>query len=178
MTDKRPIRIVAVSGSPTTPSKTTVLVREIADALAAKAGGGAEVEVIELSALRQDLAAGVWRAELGEPARVALDAVEAADVLIVGSPAYRATYTGLYKTFFDQVGQHAITDRPVLLASTAGAPGDAALVEHHLRALFAFFQARILPVGVPASDAEFIDKKEPTPTLRERIALAVERVSL
>jgi FMN reductase len=127
------LRVVAVSGSPTHPSKTASLVTEIAG----------------------NHAAGVWRAQLGPSAQAALDLVESADVIVVGSPAYRATYTGLFKLFFDQVGQLALVDKPVLLASTAGAAGDAALVEHHLRALFSFFQSRILPVAVATDDSGF-----------------------
>ncbi|MFD1714218.1 NADPH-dependent FMN reductase [Amnibacterium flavum] len=169
------LRIVAVSGSPTDPSRTTALVTEIAAALAEALGGTAET--IELAGLREELAAGVWRPQLGPSAREALERVESADVLVVGSPAYRATYTGLFKLFFDHVGQLALVDRPVLLSATAGAAGDAALVEHHLRALFAFFQSRVLPIGVPTDDSGFDEDKRVTDALRLRIAAAVERAT-
>lgn len=166
-----PLRIVAVSGSPSTPSKTTLLVTELVEAVASSLDA-ADVQVIEVAGLRQDLAAGVWRSQLGRPAQDALDAVEAADLLIVGSPAYRATYTGALKTFFDQVGQHALAGTPVLLASTAASAGDAALVEHHLRALFAFFRSQALPVGVAVDDGAFVGKTELTEELRDRVRAA------
>lgn len=165
--------MVAVSGSPTDPSKTTSLVSAIAEGLAEAIGGTSET--IELAPLRQELAAGVWRAQLGPAAQAALDLIESADVIVVGSPAYRATYTGLFKLFFDHVGQLALVDKPVLLAATAGAAGDAALVEHHLRALFSFFQSRILPVGVATDDSGFTPEKAVGDALAERIAATVER---
>jgi FMN reductase len=42
-----------------------------------------------------------------------LAAVEAADALIVGTPVYRASFTGLFKHFFDFVEQTALVDVPV-----------------------------------------------------------------
>src|SRR3712207_3882537 len=102
----RPPHVVAVSGSPTHPSRTSVLVGEVAGAFASRLGGTATV--IELSGLLGELGAGPYRDDLGPNARAALETVEAADLLVVGSPAYRATYTGLFKLFFDHIGQYTL----------------------------------------------------------------------
>lgn len=168
--------IVAVSGSPTSPSRTTALVAEVARAFVARLGGTAEV--VELGPLLADLGAGPHRGDVGPAARRALETVEAADVLIVGSPAYRATYTGLFKLFFDHVGQYALADKPIVLTATGGSDRHALLVEHQMRPLFGFFQALTLPLGIFANESDFEDYKVTSEDLRSRIDIAVSRTAI
>lgn len=168
----RQFRVVGVSGSLSSPSRTTALVdavaREFASAL------DAQVEVIELGLLVRDLA-GAHRGELGPAALAALASVESADVLVVGSPAYRATYTGIFKHFFDFVGQYALVDTPIVLTATGGSDRHALLVEHQMRPLFGFFQALSLPLGIFATESDFEDYRLASPDVRERIELSVRR---
>jgi len=167
------IRIVGVSGSLTRPSRTTALVVAVADALAKDLG--ADTEVIELAGIVPDLATGTSRSELGEPARRALDAVERADVVVAGSPAYRAAYTGIFKHFFDYVGQYSLVDKPVVLTATGGSDRHALLVEHQMRPLFGFFQALTLPLGIFGNENDFTDYRVTSTELDERIQLSVSR---
>ncbi len=102
-------------------------------------------------------------------------AIEAADLLVVASPVYRASFTGLFKHLFDFVGQYALIDKPVLLAATGGSDRHALMLEHQLRPLFGFFQAITLPIGVYASDADFTNYEISNTDLQERIELAVAR---
>lgn len=51
----------------------------------------------------------------------ALCLVEQADVLVVATPVYRGSFTGLFKHFFDFIDQDALIDTPVLLAATGAA---------------------------------------------------------
>ncbi len=166
-------RVVAVSGSLHEPSKTTALVRAIAAAVAERAE--VEVQVIELTDIGPELAGALRRDQL--PARVEeqLRAIETADLLIVGSPVYRASFTGLFKHLFDFVGQYELVGKPVLLAATGGGERHALIIEHQLRPLFAFFQALTLPLGVYASDTDFAGYEIASDVLHSRIALAAER---
>lgn len=168
-------RIVAVSGSPTNPSRTTALTAHVAEELARAID--ADVTVLSLGPLLADLGAGVYRSELGPNARAALDEVEAADVLIVGSPAYRATFTGLFKLFFDHIDQYALVDTPVILTATGGSDRHALLVEHQMRPLFGFFQALTLPLGIYASERDFTDYRVSSLDLADRISSAVRRAT-
>lgn len=169
------VSVVGVSGSPTRPSRTTALVTEVAEAFADRLGGHATV--IELGPLLGDLGAGPFRGDLGENAQRALAAVEAADVIVVGSPAYRATYTGLFKLFFDHIGQHALVDKPIVLTATGGSDRHALLVEHQMRPLFGFFQALTLPLGIFANEGDFEDYRVTSDDLRARIDVAVSRTA-
>ena len=171
--ERRPISVVGVSGSPTRPSRTTALVQEVAETFAERVGGVATV--IELAPLLTELGSGPFRGDIGPAARAALEAVEAADLIVVGSPAYRATYTGLFKLFFDHVGQHALVDKPIVLTATGGSDRHALLVEHQMRPLFGFFQALTVPLGIFANEGDFTDYRVDSPELRTRIDTAIQR---
>lgn len=168
-----PYRVVAVSGSLHEPSKTTALVRAIADAVAARTD--VETSVIELTAIGPALSGALRRSDLPAQVETQLKAIEDADLLIVGSPVYRASFTGLFKHLFDFVGQYALVGKPVLLAATGGGERHALILEHQLRPLFAFFQALTLPVGVYASDTDFDGYAISSDVLTARIALAADR---
>lgn len=169
----RPISVVGVSGSPTRPSRTTALVQEVTDTFASRVGGVSTV--IELAPLLGELGSGPFRGDIGQSARAALEAVESADLIVVGSPAYRATYTGLFKLFFDHVGQHALVDKPIVLTATGGSDRHALLVEHQMRPLFGFFQSLTVPLGIFANEGDFTDYRVESPELRSRIETAVQR---
>jgi FMN reductase len=168
-----PYRVVAVSGSLHEPSKTTALVRAIAEAVAERAE--VEVELIELTAIGPSLAGALRRDQLPAEVEEKLQAIEASDLLIVGSPVYRASFTGLFKHLFDFVGQYELVGKPVLLAATGGGERHALIIEHQLRPLFAFFQALTLPLGVYASDTDFDGYTIASDVLRSRIDLAADR---
>ncbi|MFE5670102.1 FMN reductase [Agromyces sp. NPDC056523] len=175
------ISIVAVSGSLHAPSKTTVLAREILDAFVAalSVGSGKDLEIethlIELSEVGRDFSGALHRSELRPAAEEALRRIESATLLIVASPVYRASFTGLFKHVFDFVGQYALIDTPVLLAATGGSDRHALIIEHQFRPLFSFFQAITLPLGVYASDGDFVDYRIESPALVDRIGQAVSR---
>ena len=168
-----PYRIVAVSGSLHEPSKTTALVRAIADAVAERAP--AEITVIKLTTIGPALAGALRRDDLPADVEAQLVAIEQADLLIVGSPVYRASFTGLFKHLFDFIGQYDLVGKPVLLAATGGGERHALIIEHQLRPLFAFFQSLTLPIGVYASDTDFDRYTITSEILQNRIALAADR---
>src|SRR6478609_9431105 len=166
-----PLRIVGVSGSLREPSKTTALVRELIDGVAAREP--AETRLIEVATLGPLFAGALRREDLQPEVEDALRAIETADLLIVASPVYRASFTGLFKHLFDFVGQYALVGTPVLLAATGGGERHALILEHQMRPLFGFFQALTLPVGVYASDTDFVDHEVASPEVVARISKSV-----
>ena len=96
------------------------------------------------------------RATLTLPARRIVDAIEGADALIVGSPVYKGSYTGLFKHVFDLVEPDRLAGKPVVLAASGGGPRHALVVEHALRPLFGFFTALTIPTAVYAADGEIV----------------------
>lgn len=78
--------------------------------------------------------------------------LETADLLIVGTPVYKGSYTGLLKHLIDLLDYRALAGVPVGLIATGGSDRHALVVEHYLRPLFGFFTARTLPTGVFIGD--------------------------
>lgn len=172
--DISPLNIVAVSGGLNTLSKTESLVQSILDELAQAIP--ISVHFIKLNEIGPLLGGAIYRNQLPAIVQADLDAIESADVLVVGTPVYRASFTGLFKYFFDFVEQTALVDVPVLLSASGGSERHALVIEHQLRPLFSFFEAQTLPIGVYATDKDFSPAYTITsPQLQERIQLAVER---
>ena len=112
------IRLVAVSGSLNAPSRTDALI----DAIVAEFAANLDIDarVIRVNEIGPSFAGVLKRSELPQEAQSALVAIETADVLVVASPVYRASFTGLFKHLFDFVDQYALVDTPTLLAATGG----------------------------------------------------------
>ncbi|MEG0653048.1 MAG: FMN reductase [Acinetobacter sp.] len=169
-----PLNIVAVSGGLNSPSKTESLVQAIINELSEAIH--IKVHFVKLSEIGPLLGGAIYRNQLPQRVQDDLAAVEAADALIVGTPVYRASFTGLFKHFFDFVEQTALVDVPVLLAASGGSDRHALVLEHQLRPLFSFFQAQTLPIGVYATDRDFTPEYTvKSEQLSERVTLAVAR---
>lgn len=167
------LNLVAVSGGLQRPSRTLALV----DAIVAQIADVVplEVHVVELGEIAADLGATLDRRQASAAIAAHLNAIEAADALIVACPVFRGSYPGLFKHLFDLVEQDALVDLPVLLAATGGSERHALVLEHQLRPLFGFFQSLTLPIGVYASARDFTGYEVTDAALRERIALAAQR---
>lgn len=169
----RPLRLVAVSGGLQRPSKAAALSEHLMDLIADVVL--CEQRLVELGQLAPQLAGAIWRSQLPEAVERDLAAVEQADILVVTTPVYRGSYTGLFKHFFDFIDQDALIDKPILLAATGGSERHALMIDHQLRPLFSFFQARTLPLGVYATDKDFLDYRVHDEALLQRATLAVQR---
>lgn len=169
----RTYKVVAVSGNVQSPSRTLALVEQLVNTL-----GDAvpiEVQVIEVGTLAPLIGSALSRTQLPAAAEASIQAIESADVLIVASPVYRGSYTGLFKHLFDFVDHEALIDVPVLLAATGGSERHSLVIDHQLRPLFSFFQARTLPIGVYATEQDFSHYEVSSAALLARIQLAIER---
>lgn len=169
----RKYKVVAVSGSVQSPSRTLVLVEQLLNTLAEAIP--IDVQLIKLEDLTPVIGGALHRDQLPSAVQSDIAAIESADVLVVASPVYRGSYTGLFKHLFDLVHHEALIDVPVLLAATGGSDRHALVIDHQLRPLFSFFQARTAPLGVYASEQDFSGYEISSTALRERIALAIAR---
>ncbi|GAA3121303.1 hypothetical protein GCM10020254_80680 [Streptomyces goshikiensis] len=140
------MKLIVVSAGLSSPSSTRLL----ADRLAAATLGhvDADLEVIELRELATEI--GRHFVTGFPPARLAaaLDAVAAADGLITVTPVFAASYSGLFKSFFDLIDKDALTAKPVLLGATGGTARHSLVTEHALRPLFTYLRAVVLPTAV------------------------------
>jgi FMN reductase len=149
------MKLVVVSAGLTQPSSTRLLADRLATAVEARAD--VEVRVVELRELAVDIAnhlvTGFPPPALGD----ALTAVEEADGLIAATPICTASYSGLFKSFFDLVDSAALTGTPVLIAATGGTARHSLALEHALRPMFAYLHAVVVPTAVYAASEDWAD---------------------
>jgi FMN reductase len=124
-------------------------VKAVMDRIATQAG--AQARLIDVAELVPDLGISS-RAEASPRVEEALHAIESASLLLVGSPVYKGSYTGLLKHLVDLVNYPALLGTPVGLLACGGSERHALVIEHQLRPLFAFFGAKTLPTGVFMTD--------------------------
>jgi FMN reductase len=150
-------RILAVSAGLSVPSSTRLLTERLADAVRADLGHDAEVELVELRplahALADHLLTGFPNAELEE----VLEKVRLADGLIMVTPVFSASFSGLFKMFVDVLEPGLLIGKPVLIGATAGTSRHSLVLDHALRPLFAYLRAVVVPTGVFAATEDFGD---------------------
>jgi FMN reductase len=125
--------LVVVVGNPRPDSRTARLAVELARALAPVIGAGAP-EVIDLAELTTQLGAPLG-ADSASRWAGPLDTVHAADLLIVATPTYKGSYTGLLKSFLDHVGGGALRGITAVPVTTVGSPAHTLAADVHLRPL-------------------------------------------
>jgi FMN reductase len=75
--------------------------------------------------------------------------------VIAVTPVFSASYSGLFKTFFDVLEPGALDGTPVLVAATAGTARHSLVLEHALRPLFSYLHAVVVPTGVFAASEDW-----------------------
>ncbi|MEU2403210.1 FMN reductase [Streptomyces rubiginosohelvolus] len=160
-----PLRVVAVSAGLSQPSSTRLLADRLAAAtrerLTAEQDGtgrddrDVEVRVIELRDLAVDIANHLVSGFPSAGLREAIDAVTEADGLIAVTPVFTASYSGLFKSFFDLIDHTALTGKPVVIAATGGTARHSLVLEHALRPLFAYLRAVTVPTSVYAASEDW-----------------------
>jgi FMN reductase len=166
--------VTGFAGSLSRPSRSRALV----EAAVARAADryGRPGRVFDLNDLGPSLGTSAKLSELAPEARSAVDAILAADALVVASPVYKGSYTGLFKHLFDLLDPLALVGKPVLLCATGGGDRHALVIEHHLRPLFGFFEAAALPTGVYAADRDFADGRPVSAQLLDRLDRAIAQL--
>ncbi|MFF2518003.1 FMN reductase [Streptomyces sp. NPDC058086] len=147
------MKLVVVSAGLSVPSSTRLLADRLAAATARHTS--VDVQVVELRDLAVEIAHNFTSGFPGRALSAALEAVTEADGLIVVTPVFSASYSGLFKSFFDVLDQDALTGKPVLIAATGGSARHSLVLEHALRPLFAYLRAVVVPTAVYAASEDW-----------------------
>jgi FMN reductase len=157
------LKLVVISAGLSQPSSTRLLADRLAAAVRRVSGSGGpageqrpvDVHVIELRDLAVDIANNLVT---GFPAPVlaaALDRVGQADGVIAVTPVFTASFSGLFKSFFDVMDDELLTGKPVLIAATGGTARHSLVLDHALRPLFAYLRAIVVPTAVYAASEDW-----------------------
>lgn len=173
--------ILALSGSPSARSRTAALVRHVGDLLAAEGHDVPRLAVRELPP------GPLLSGDTDHPeVRAAVEAVARADALVVGTPIYKAAYSGLLKTLLDVLPQSALAGRPVLPLATGGTPAHVLAIDYALRPVLTSLGAdRVLPgrfvldrhVDAAAGDGAAILDAEADTSVRQAAARLTEALA-
>ena len=152
------LELVVVSAGLGETSSSTRLGEQLGRAtVAALADEGVQARVthLELRHLAEDLVAQLTGRTASPTVHAAQAAILAADGVVVVTPIYNGSFSGLFKLFFDCLDPRTMTGRPVMLAATGGSPRHSLVIEGSLLPLFYYFRALIVPTSVFASSADF-----------------------
>jgi FMN reductase len=138
-------QLVVVSGNPRPASRTSALAIAVGSALA---GDGTPPPVIEVGALGPGLLT-----PGDEATAAALEQIRGADLLVVATPTYKGSYTGVLKVLFDQLPAQALAGKRAVPVVTAGVAPQAAAAEALLRRLLTELGADVQP-GLPVVEAD------------------------
>ncbi len=174
MTDT--FQLAVVSAGTSDPSSTRLLADRIAERtvnLAGRRGQAVTTTVIELRELAADIANATVSQLITPRLRQAIDALAAADGLVVSTPVYKAGASGLFKSFFDLLDNDLLIGKPVILAATAGTARHALVADDQLRPLFAYLRALPVPTSLFAAPEDWAD-----PALNQRAERAARELIL
>jgi FMN reductase len=167
--------IVGFSGNIARPSSTRRFVESVTEALAHRTGR--EHEVFDVEDLGSSLTAARSVADLDPAARRVIRTIVEADALVIGSPTYKGSYTGLFKHVIDLLDPSDLRGKPIIITATGGGERHSLIVEHQLRPLFAFFEAFVAPTAIYTSGRDFIDGT-PSSAVLGRVNQAIGEASL
>jgi FMN reductase len=170
-------KLVSVSAGLSQPSSTRLLADRLAEATVADLadrGVGTELTVIDLRDLAHDITNNLITGFPSTALQAAIDAVTTADGLIAVTPIFTASYSGLFKSFFDVIDNTALTGLPTLIAATGGTPRHSLALDHALRPLFSYLRAPVLSTSVFAATEDWGSGSadDGFPTLPDRIRRA------
>jgi FMN reductase len=144
------VNFTVVVGNPKPASRTLGVARAAADVLAARLDLRGRPELVDLAGLARRLL-------LPEPSAAiedAVDRVRSADLLLVVSPTFKGTYSGLLKVFFDRLPYRALTAATALPLLVMNSRQHAGAVEAHLRPLLTELGAAVPVPGLAVLDSE------------------------
>ena len=168
--DQHALSIVGLSGNIKRPSKTRVLIQTVLDRIETAYGiQGSLFDLLDAP----ELGAAWDRANINGRLADLIATLESADILVVGSPVYKGSYTGLFKHLFDLVGYDRLSGKPVILTASGGGDRHALVVEHQLRPLFGFFTAHSMATAIYVSESDFADGRITSASALKRIDCAV-----
>ncbi|GGQ61977.1 CE1759 family FMN reductase [Couchioplanes azureus] len=150
--------LVVVTAGLSQPSSTRLLADRLSAAAvdqAGRAGVDLRVRVVELRDLAHDLMNHMLTGFPPAPLREVLDALAAADALIAVTPVFHASYSGLFKSFFDVLDKDVLDGKPVLIAATGGSARHSLALEHAVRPMFAYLRAVTVPTAVFAAPEDW-----------------------
>src|SRR6476469_1400722 len=151
-------RITVLSAGLGVPSSSRLLADQLAAAAERRltAGGHeAVVDVVELRDLAVHIANNFVTGYAAPRLAEVIAGVEASDGIIAVTPVFSASYSGLFKSFFDVLDPKSLDGKAVLLGATGGTDRHQMVLDYAMRPLFSYLRTRTAATGVFAGPQDW-----------------------
>ncbi|MFD8261048.1 CE1759 family FMN reductase [Streptomyces griseoluteus] len=152
------MKITIITGGLREPSSTRLLADRLAAAVTRELeaqGEPVELSFVELRPLAHPVMDAMLTGFTGEVLDTAFETIAGADGVIAVTPAFNASFSGLFKSFFDVLPEETLSDMPVLIAASGGTERHSLVLEHALRPMFSYLHAIVSPRPVYAATSDF-----------------------
>jgi FMN reductase len=146
--------VVVISAGVGSPSSTRLL----GDAISKSVSEQTEVSSISTFELREHavsianaMTSGFANSELSK----IMKEVEASDILIVVTPVFKASMSGLFKSFFDIFDENSLEGKTIILGATGGSSRHSLVIDMAMRPLFTYFRSNMVPTSVYAAPEDW-----------------------
>ncbi|BCI51559.1 FMN reductase [Mycolicibacterium litorale] len=167
-------RLAVISGGLRQPSSTRMLADRLTAAVESELRERdvtVSTSVIELRPLARSITDAMLTGLAAAELEAAFTTIGDADGVIAVTPAFNASISGLFKSFFDVLPQETLSEMPVLIGATGGTERHSLVLEHAMRPMFSYLHAIVSPTGVYAATADFGEHRQAA-DLAARIAKA------
>lgn len=143
------MRILLLSGSPSSPSRSARLLNHVGTKLNEQGQRTSSLHVRDLPAQA------LMHADFSDPELAAAKSLLAkADAIVIATPIYKAAYSGLLKSFLDILPQDGLAGKLVLPLATGGSQSHMLALDYGLRPVLASLSARHILPSIYATDAQ------------------------
>lgn len=139
--------VVLISGSPTSYSRLDSVLMMTRDQLNKKDINVSSIQVCELPP--EDLLFAKWNSPSIQEAN---DLIKQADGLIIGTPIYKASFSGVLKTFLDLIPEMGFSNKILLPLAIGGTPAHLLMLEYGLKPILSVLGATSIENGVFIQD--------------------------
>lgn len=154
------MQVLGIVGSPSTPSRTRCAVEAALSGAARRED--VDTEVLQTASIDLEIADGRRLEAYNRDTRTAVNRIIAADAYLVGTPIYRAAYSGALKNLLDlvprgrwQADEAPLENAAVGLIGTGATAAHFLAVDTALRPALAFFGAHTVGGRAYLTEADF-----------------------
>lgn len=169
-------KILLISGSPTAPSRSALLLGYAVDYLTKH---GLETTTVSV---RDFPAEDLIQAKYDSPAFTGFkEKIAGASALVVATPIYKASYSGSLKALLDILPQSGLRGKTILPLATGGSPAHQLAIDYAIKPLLAVLGASDIQQGVYIVDSQFEYTDggfKLDPELQQRFDESLERLAI
>ena len=174
------MKITVVSAGLGVPSSSRMLADQLSHAVSEELtarGKSVAVSTVEVRDYAVDIANNLVTGFAPPSLASMLREITEADALVVVTPVFSGSYSGLLKSLFDVIDNTALRGMPVILGATGGSTRHSLMLDHAMRPLFSYLRARVVPTAVYASPQDWGAGDDDEPVLNERVRRAARELA-